>query len=211
MGESRQREPESRKGQRACLGLQGGRLPTVTSRFRLQSSGDRLLWTSGCPSGEQPPVWLCGCPLGEQPPVWLCGCPSREQPPVWVCGCSLGNSPPCGYMVAPWGTALPCEQVLQGNRPPVPHSREPSRQAPPGSCPGCRPLLSQRRARTAATGPAGAGPGLVTRGCSHPQALGDKGGHVPKPARGRRWCGAARRVDTPPACSPREPGRAGPP
>ena len=167
-----------------------------------------VMWV---PLGGTAPVWLVGAPRGNSPPCGYVGAPWGNSPPCGYVGAPWGNSPPCGYVVAPWGTALPCEQVLQGNRPPVPHSREPSRQAPPGSCPGCRPLLSQRRARTVAPGPAGAGPGLVTRGCSHPQARGDKGGHVPKPARGRRWCGAARRVDTPPACSPREPGRVGPP
>ena len=127
------------------------------------------------PLGGQP---TCGGALGNSPPVgmWV---PLGEQPPM---GVHLGNSHP------------PCEQVLLGHRSLVPHSCEPSRQAPPGSHPGCRPLLSQRRARGGGCwGPIGAEPGLVTQGLFPPsgQAQGDKGDHVPKPAWGRRCCRGA--------------------
>ena len=136
-----------------------------------------------------------------------------------VCGCSLGNSPHVG---APWrtvprvgmwvllGVQPPFGQVLHGVRPLVPHSHEPSRQAPPGRRPGCQPLFSRRRARAVGAGAGGCrtwacDPGAV------PSLRPEGTKEATSPSRPGEGGGAEQPTEWMPLqpYSPQEPGRAG--
>ena len=111
-------------------------------------------------------MWVCGRSLGNCPPMWaLLG----EQSPEWVCGCSLGYSPhldkSCmGSVPSSLTHVSPAGRPLLGAVQAASHS---SAREEPG-----RWVL----------GPAGAGPGLVTRGLFPPSGL--RGQRRPRPQAG---------------------------
>ena len=163
-------------------------------------------------------MWVCGCSLGNSP---LVGAPWGTAPRVGMWAL-LGELSP--HVGAPWrtvpragmwvllGVQPPFGQVLHGVRPLVPHSHEPSRQAPPGRRPGCQPLFSRRRARAVGAGAGGCrtwacDPGAV------PSLRPEGTKEATSPSRPGEGGGAEQPTEWTPLqpYSPQEPGRAAAP